>query len=137
MASNASIDTLEQLDKIEQDFKNFVLKQKHPCVMAKSVFKMEHFHLNIYDDVDADSAIKLLNDLEDYIAQYDFESNQFESFLAVFPNTIFVSELAFEKGLWKLLQILHDFDDCVWDSAVSDNPNSPKFSFSLKINNTI
>jgi hypothetical protein len=101
--------------------------------MANTVFMMNKYHLNIYDQIYSDACLKqLLFNLEAFIAQYDFESNEFESFIAVFPNNHFESELDFEKGLWHVLNKLHEFDDFNWDSSVSDDPDNPNFSFSLK-----
>ncbi|TYB71520.1 YqcI/YcgG family protein [Bizionia gelidisalsuginis] len=118
---------------IEDDYKNFVLKQKHPCVMAKTVFLMNNYHLKVYDSLNDNVCLKaVLNDLEAYINQYDFESNEFESFMAVFPNDHFTSELEFENKLWSVLQKLHDIDDCDWDPTVSSDPDSSEFSLSLK-----
>ncbi|CDF79550.1 conserved hypothetical protein, YqcI/YcgG family [Formosa agariphila KMM 3901] len=126
-------DTLIKIEDIESDFKDFILKQKHPCVMAKTVFSMDKYHLKTYESMTAKtSAVTLLKDLEDYINQYDFESNTFESFIAVFPNDSFKTEIGFENQLWAFLQRLHELDDKAWDSSVSNNPNDSNFSFSLK-----
>jgi len=121
--------TLSKADAIEADFKDFILKRKHPCVMAKTVFLMEKYHIRTYASITGeDSAVALLNDLERYIQQYDFDSNEFESFIAVFPNDTFDTEIHFENALWKLLQRLHDMDDKDWDPEVSDNPEDSNFS---------
>lgn len=120
-------------ESIKKEFKDFIIAQKHPCVMANTVFMMEKYHLKTYSHNEDDEILKtLLNDLEEYIENYDFESNEFESFLAVFPNLSFDSELEFENALWKSLQRLHELDDCTWDASVSNDPNNPHFSFSLK-----
>jgi FPC/CPF motif-containing protein YcgG len=118
---------------IESEFQNFIIAQQHPCVMAKSVFAMENYHLRIYDDMTSDTIIQpILSDIEQYLSQYDFESKNFESLIFCFKNNTFNSELEFENALWKFLQSLHDADDTEWDSNVSKNPNDPNFSFSLK-----
>lgn len=118
---------------ITEQYKDFILKYKHPCIMAKTVFSMENYVINTYDSFyKTDVILQLLNDLESYIENYDFESNEFQSFLAVFPNSEFDSEIEFETHLWEFLQKLHEYDDCEWDSNVSNNPESPNFSFSIK-----
>ncbi|MGJ8550156.1 guanitoxin biosynthesis heme-dependent pre-guanitoxin N-hydroxylase GntA [Winogradskyella wichelsiae] len=118
---------------IDEDYKDFILTQKHPCVMAKTLFMTDKYHLNVYRSSQQIDGLKLLlNDLESFIDQYDFESPLFESFLAVFPFEHYDSELDFEKALWHTLQQLHALDDCEWDTSVSDNPQDPNFSFSLK-----
>ncbi|MGY0392698.1 guanitoxin biosynthesis heme-dependent pre-guanitoxin N-hydroxylase GntA [Bizionia sp. KMM 8389] len=120
-------------DVIATTFNQFILEKKHPCVMAKTVFMMSNYHLHSYSDMHSDSALlNLLNDLENYINNYDFESPDFESFIAVFPNNHFNSEQSFEDALWNTLMKLYNLDDCTWDPDVSNDPNSPNFSFSLK-----
>lgn len=118
---------------IENDFRDFILKNDHPCVMAKALFKMDNYQLGKYLSMDDDTSLKkLLKDLETFIAQYDFDSNKFQSFIAVYPNDSFPTELGFEKALWDMLQKLHEMDDCEWDESVSKDPESSNFSFSLK-----
>lgn len=125
--------TLPDYKNIEQEYKDFILKDKHPCIMAKTVFTMDKFFIKIYEDLDnPDSHTNLMADLEAYIQQYDFQSNEFQSFLAVFPNDIISNESSFEKELWRFLQSLHKIDDCPWDKTVSKNPKDSNFSFSLK-----
>ena len=120
------------VQSIDDEFKNFILNEEHPCIMAKSLFKMKNYHLNTYQDMtDKKSLALLIRDLKEYVDQYDFEGHQFQSFLAVFPNNRFANEIDFENALWESLQMLHEIDDSEWDPRVSDDPDSPEFSFSL------
>ncbi|WP_179352205.1 guanitoxin biosynthesis heme-dependent pre-guanitoxin N-hydroxylase GntA [Winogradskyella vidalii] len=118
---------------IDQAYKDFILTQKHPCVMAKTLFMTDNYHLKVYQSSKQTEVLNnILNDLEAFIDQYDFESNTFESFLAVFPFEHYETEIDFENSLWQTLQQLHELDDCDWDPSVSDNPEEATFSFSLK-----
>lgn len=118
---------------IEQSYKDFIIKKKHPCVMANTVFALNKYHLKIYDSIGSKQNInKVLSDIENYIDQYDFDSNEFESLIMCFKEDDFVSELEFEHALWQFLQRLHDHDDSEWDPAVSADPHDKNFSFSLK-----
>ncbi|WP_178984089.1 guanitoxin biosynthesis heme-dependent pre-guanitoxin N-hydroxylase GntA [Winogradskyella helgolandensis] len=118
---------------IDEAYKDFILTQKHPCVMAKTLFMTDQYHLNIYRSSNhTEDVITLLKDLEAFIEQYDFASHTFESFLAVFPFEQYHTEKDFENRLWQTLQQLHELDDCDWDASVSDDPDDPNFSFSLK-----
>lgn len=129
---NETINTSTDVRSIQDEFKKYVLDKDHPCIMAKSLFKMENYHMNSYEDMfNKKSLRRLMEDLANYITQYDFNGNQFESFLAVFPNNHFADEVDFEDALWNTLQTLHELDDCKWDKAVSDDCESPEFSFSL------
>ncbi len=118
---------------VEAEFKDFIIKQQHPCIMANTVFQMDNYHLKLYDDITSDAIIDpILNDIDRYIQHYDFNSNKFESLIMCFTGNEFQSEKEFESALWKFLQKLHDHDDADWDPKVSDNPNDPNFSFSIK-----
>lgn len=121
------------LEKIDADFQSFVLNETHPCIMAKAVFKMQHYDMHAYEDMhDASEMRTLLQQLREYLNNYRFDSTEFRSFVAVFPNNQLSDEVAFEKALWKTLQMLHDLDDQPWDSSVSTNPDDAEFSFSLQ-----
>ncbi len=120
------------LRQVEAEFRQFVLDGQHPCVMAKSVFKMNHYRLRAYDDISSkDSHSRLLQDLADYLQTCDFSSTKFQTFVAIFPNDRFDDELSFEKALWNALQQLHNLDNADWDNTVSSDPDDAAFSFSL------
>ena len=121
-----------RISAIRKDLEKFILKEDHPCVMAQTVFSMDQVELRSYSDFGSVStAKKILGDLQEYIASYDFESNDFKTFLAVFPDSPKYSEISFEKVLWQQLETLHKVDDVEWDPEVSSNPESEHFSFSL------
>lgn len=117
---------------IENQYKDFILGGGHPCIMAQAMFKMDKFHLKVYQDMNDFGSLKILiSDLNEFISQYDFEGTGFESFLAVYPDNKFNDEVSFENNLWNTLQKLHELDECEWDQRVSDDPDNPYFSFSL------
>lgn len=118
--------------RLKNDFKNFILNKDHPCIMAKTVISMDQLEIKAYDELgSAETAEILLKDLEAYIEDYDFESNDFRTFLAVFPEMQEYSEIEFEKLLWKQLKELHKQDSKDWDPEVSSDPDSENFSFSI------
>ncbi|APU68526.1 MAG: guanitoxin biosynthesis heme-dependent pre-guanitoxin N-hydroxylase GntA [Christiangramia sp.] len=118
--------------KLKSDFEDFILENEHPCMMAQTVFSMDKVQLFEYPSFGtAETAQKLIRDLKSYVENYDFESNDFETFLAVFPNSPKYSEIEFEKLLWKQLHFLHQADHCDWDQEVSADPENEHFSFSL------
>lgn len=126
---------MELVDKqnIRQEYKEFILDKNHPCIMANAVFMQDNYQLRVFDKMDNDDNIDpILEIIENYLEHYDFESNDFESLIVCFKNSHFESEKAFEDSLWNFLQTLHDEDDVSWDDAVSDDPDSPNFSFSIK-----
>lgn len=112
-------------------FKNFINKN-HPCIMAQSVLKTDNLFVHDYYTMDCTHSQKLLlEDLKIYIDAYDFTSNEFRSFVAVFDYEERMKEVLFEKRLWSLLYSLHKLDREPWDKTVSCHPESADFSFSL------
>lgn len=118
--------------QIYQEFEDFVIEKSHPCVMAQTVFSMDQVSLNTYSKLGSiDSACQIISDLKDYIEDYDFESNDFYTFIAVFKGTQNYTEEEFEKALWEQLRLINKVDDKDWDPEVSADPESNKFSFSI------
>lgn len=119
-------------ENLRKEFEKFVIQNNHPCVMAQTVFSMDHVDFHTYEDFgSAKTARKILNDLKNYIEKYDFESNDFFTFIAAFRGRKEYSEKQFESVLWQQLQQLHEADDQEWDPEVSDDPGSSNFSFSI------
>ncbi|TQI72104.1 hypothetical protein JM79_3059 [Gramella sp. Hel_I_59] len=119
-------------EQIKAEYAEFILENEHPCIMAKTIFAMDQFILKTYDDFGSmEASARLLKDLKDYIEAYDFESNDFKTFLAVFPNSPEYSGINFEELLWKQLGNIHKLDNEQWDPAVSDDPKDENFSFSI------
>nr|WP_198029953.1 guanitoxin biosynthesis heme-dependent pre-guanitoxin N-hydroxylase GntA [Christiangramia salexigens] len=117
---------------LKKAFEDFIIKDNHPCIMAQTVFSMDQVELNSYSNFGStETAKQLIQDLEKYISNYDFESNDFKTFLAVFPDSPDYSEIEFENQLWKQLKNLHLVDDAEWDPEVSRDPEDEHFSFSL------
>lgn len=120
------------VENIKEEYKQFILGNDHPCIMAKTVFSMDQVDLKIYEKMGSlETARLMLKDLKEYLENYDFESNDFRTFMAVFPNSPKYSEIAFEKLLWKQLGAINTVDDKKWDPAVSDDPAAHNFSFSI------
>ncbi|MGO4820595.1 MULTISPECIES: guanitoxin biosynthesis heme-dependent pre-guanitoxin N-hydroxylase GntA [unclassified Flavobacterium] len=121
------------LNTVENKFKNFIVDQEHPCVMANTVFQMDNYQMKVYDNMLSDEIVEpMLQDIENYIKNYNFESNNFESLIVCFTANDFKTEKEYEQALFNLLQKLHDKDDAAWDPNVSKDPNDPNFSFSIK-----
>lgn len=112
--------------------KKFILEDDHPCIMSQTIFSSENYELNTYGDFgSSNAASKLLDDLKTYIENYDFSTNEFFSFIAVFDDASDYSEKEFESLLWKQLQHIHKLDKKKWDKTVSNNPKNTTFSFSI------
>ena len=120
----------ELADKIQ--FKNFIIEENHPCVMAQTVFSMDQVDFHVYDDFGSkNTARKILRDLKNYLSKYDFDSNDFFTFMASFRGRKEYTEKQFEELLWKQLEFIHELDDQPWDPTVSSDPANKNFSFSI------
>ena len=116
----------------KSEFENFILGKDHPCLMAQTVFSMDKVDFHEYDNFGSrETAKAILEDIKKYIAAYDFESNDFLTFLVGFKGKQDYTEEEFEQVLWQQLQYLHEEDNAAWDREVSPDPENKNFSFSL------
>lgn len=105
-----------------------------PCVVARSLLNHDTYRMGVYDTLGAaDAALALCHDLYEFSHEFKQSQAPFTSFIAAFQHPDIESELAFERLLWRQLQTMHGIDarHFDWDSAVSKEPDSPDFSFSL------
>lgn len=117
---------------MEEEYREWIIDENHPCIMAQTIFSQDTFTIKKYGALGKpDFDVKLLQDLNSYIEDYDFDSNDFQTFIAVFPEDAASSEIDFEQELWRRLIELSKLDNSKWDSAVSRNPEDNHFSFSL------
>ncbi|CAL66889.1 conserved hypothetical protein [Christiangramia forsetii KT0803] len=117
---------------LEKIYDDWILAEDHPCIMAQTVFSQKNIIIENYKRFGiSGSTEKLLKDLENYIENYDFSSNEFQSFIAVFPESEIHNEDEFELVLWKQLSDLKKLDNRPWDPSVSRNPEDVNFSFSI------
>ena len=109
-------------NKMRERFKDFIVAGDHPCVMAQSIFSQKQDDFHVYDGLGTETTAKeILKDLKKYLSGYDFDSNDFFSFIAK----------EFEDKLWQQLQHIHVHDDLPWDKKVSSDAQSNNFSFSI------
>ncbi|MCT8340983.1 YqcI/YcgG family protein [Flavobacteriaceae bacterium TK19130] len=119
-------------NELAERLEDFILGNDHPCIMAQTVFKMKKTTIKRYHTLGTEaSAIEIYNDIKSYLTSYDFNSNEFQTFIATFPENSVANEQEFEKLLWKQLQAIHEVDTDPWDASVSSNPDDSKFSFSI------
>jgi hypothetical protein len=66
-------------------------------------------------------------------AFHSADTGDYKSLAILFPQTPALSEQKFERFLWQRLQALHviDHERHPWDPAVSDDPASASFGFSV------
>jgi FPC/CPF motif-containing protein YcgG len=119
-------------DAITQ-FRHYVQQIGFPCLAARAATENDHVNFLVAGSLassDADEAI--VAQAREFAADAK-SSKGFQSLALLFPDTPPMDEVAFEQALWARLQALHAMDarTAQWDPSVSDDPSSPKFSFSL------
>lgn len=118
--------------KIEKEFKEFVLDIDYPCVGAKASIKSSSYQFGHYSKLGSlKSAKKLALDLKNFIPFKDSSDTNFNTFVAVFDNSVDMDETRFENLLWQQLQELYLLDENPWDLAVSSDPENSQFGFSF------
>jgi FPC/CPF motif-containing protein YcgG len=114
-------------------FDRFVRSGAHPCVMAHSVLTRRNVSYGTYGQLgDPGEAAALCRDL--YAASALPRARDANwSFVAFFDTPVGLDEAGFERGLWRQLQVMHDYDArrYDWDPRVAADPADPKFSFSI------
>ena len=117
----------------EGAFRQFVLQPEYPCLGAKAAVNSNTCTLKVYPELGGDEGTaNLANDLADFARDQDHAPANFATFAAVFARPHSMSEIEFERLLWKQLRALHGHDAARfdWDPSVSSDPADPHFSFS-------
>jgi hypothetical protein len=115
-------------------FRAFILDDRFSCLGAKSSIRRGSYRIGAYARLDdPDVTEGLARDLYAFAAERAGIASEFTTFVAVFREREHATEKAFERALWSQLQRLHDLDAPrhAWDPRVSDDPNDPRFSFSV------
>ncbi|MEQ8345461.1 MAG: guanitoxin biosynthesis heme-dependent pre-guanitoxin N-hydroxylase GntA [Sneathiellaceae bacterium] len=115
-------------------FRDFIGRRRFPCVGAKSALAKDQMHFFVGRCLtDASDDARLLSAIYRFIAAYRRDRAPFTTFVAIFQLPRDLSEIAFERAMWRRLQALHRLDArrYRWDPRVSPDAGSPQFSFSL------
>jgi FPC/CPF motif-containing protein YcgG len=121
-------------EEVEAMVRQKVLSSDFPCVAAKSLMNRQRYHLGVYEQLgDMAAAVACCDDVYAFSQAFPCATDGFSSFLAVFTATEVRDELHFEQLLWRHLQKMHEVDArrFAWSPAVSSDPDSPEFSFSI------
>ncbi len=124
----------ERFVEADEEFRQFVKDPLFPCLGAKSVVRLDSYSLRVYGALGSEAATgRFAADLEKFSAEVAGDGKGFKAFVAVFPDAMPDSEIAFESALWRQLQLLHHADPFgeVWASDASSDVTDPHFSFSF------
>ncbi len=121
----------EPPDAVRAAFAAFVADEAFSCLGARAAMNRPDHRVEVYPALGSAAATAALaRDLGAFAAS-PAAAEDFATFVAVFPPDPPPDEAAFEARLWGQLQRLADADAAPWGAAVSDDPASPRFSFSF------
>lgn len=121
-------------EKITKEFCDFILDQSFPCVAARAAVKREHINVLVADHMACPKDdYTILQFIYRFIKNFRKATNTFHSAAIIFSAPETHSEELFDNLMWQRLQSLALLDrkNFSSDKRVSDDPNSPEFSFSL------
>jgi FPC/CPF motif-containing protein YcgG len=119
---------------VHDGLRALVLNDHFVCVGGKSAFRHGTYGFGLYSELGSDAAAAgLARDLFTFVEELPSFGDSLATYVASFAGPASPDELTFEQRLWTMLQALHDLDARFhdWDSAVSDDPDDPRFSFSF------
>lgn len=111
----------------------FVQAPSFPCIGARSAINSGRADFGLYRGLGQGGGIAALcGDLAGFARRNVQPGDMPTTFLALFDDTV-ADEQEFEARLWQHLQDLHahDRDFHPWDPAVSNDPDSEDFSYSV------
>lgn len=133
MFSDTSSTARDSLDDSAARVTAYVQEASFPCVGARSAFNRGRARFGRYASLgDKASVERLCADLAGYSDEFRDPGIDAATFIATFDGQA-DSEEEFVERMWAHLQAMHEHDRqrFPWDGAVSSDPSSAKFSFSI------
>jgi FPC/CPF motif-containing protein YcgG len=127
-------DPTEVQSFVHESLRAVLLSSSYPCFGAQAAIRSGHYAMGLYEELGSEAVSEgLARDLFEFTHEQDEWEPHLSTFLACFGTPVALDEPAFERALWRQLQVLHDLDwrHNAWDPAVSDDPANPRFSFSF------
>ncbi|MDB4882154.1 MAG: hypothetical protein JWL95_920 [Gemmatimonadetes bacterium] len=118
----------------EASFRQFVNAPEFPCLAGKGVVRRSDYGFGVFGALGTEqAAVALASSLGRFVRALPCDGSELRAFAAVFPDREPTSEIAFERRLWRQLQLLHEHDElgAEWDPSASADPESAQFSFSF------
>lgn len=120
---------------IIEDYLTHIGNKTFPCIAAKTALAKEQIHCMVAEHLACpidDSVI--VQFLYDFVDEYRRSRNLYNSAVVLFKGPEECDEEMFDNLLWQRLQAISNLDavNYKYDSRVDADPESPKFSFSLK-----
>jgi len=120
---------------IIKEYSEYLRKKDFPCVAAKAALSRNHIQCMVSSHMacpEDDKAI--LQYLYGFVDGYRASEESYHSAAVIFRKPIEINETLFDTLLWQRLNSLASLDKQNYrhDLRVDPDPNSPRYSFSLK-----
>jgi FPC/CPF motif-containing protein YcgG len=122
-----------QAKMVHRLLRSFLTNDSFSCVAGRAAALSGGDRFGFYETMEPGRTTHgLARDLAAFVAEMPFIRARYRTFVAVFNEPCF-SEAAFERGLWRILQALHELDVQYfpWASNASKDPRDPRFAFSV------
>lgn len=120
---------------IHTQFRSMVLSPQYPCSGAKTAISQGTYRFGVFGSIgERSEAPFLLEALSQFVQERVEIGGEFTTFIAAFTGNPPQNQSHFTELLWNQLQYIHDIDPLEWDPSVSQDPDSPYFSFSIAKN---
>ena len=120
---------------IIKEYSEYLRKKDFPCVAAKAALSRNHIQCMVASHMACPADDKtILQYLYSFVDRYRASEESYHSAAVIFKEPVEINETLFDTLLWQRLNSLASLDkqNYTHDLRVDSDPNSPRYSFSLK-----
>ena len=120
---------------IIKEYSEYLRQKDFPCVAAKAALSRNHIQCMVASHMACPADDKtILQYLYSFVERYRASEESYHSAAVIFKEPVEINETLFDTLLWQRLNSLASLDkqNYTHDSRVDSDPNSPRYSFSLK-----
>ncbi len=120
---------------IIKEYSEYLRKKDFPCVAAKAALSRNHIQCMVVSHMACPADDKtILQYLYGFVDRYRASEESYHSAAVIFKEPVEINEILFDTLLWQRLNSLASLDkqNYTHDLRVDSDPNSPRYSFSLK-----
>lgn len=120
---------------IVREYSEFLNQKAFPCIAAKAALSRNHIQCMVALHMACPADDKtILQFLYSFVDVYRSSDRSFHSAAVIFKEPLAIHETLFDALLWQRLNSLSSLDrqNYKHDPRVDSDPNSPRYSFSIK-----